>query len=250
MTKKEWELRRYEKSKLAYAALMKFYPLTLEDLPGEIWLPVVGYEDLYHVSNFGRLKSFKRSKPHILKPRISTDGYLRVALNKGNKQKDFKVYRLVAICFIPNPEEKPEVNHRDGNPLNNHVGNLEWCTRSENMRHAVDTGLSPLGEEHPKAKLTAEQVRFIRLNPDPLNTIELAEMFGVDSTTISQIQLGRRYKTAGGSIRQSKCPRVSDNIRAQIRAEYVFGSKEFGSRALAKKYGFTPTTILNIVKET
>ncbi|MBQ3433419.1 MAG: NUMOD4 motif-containing HNH endonuclease [Selenomonadaceae bacterium] len=245
----QWLARRREESKLAYAALMKFYPLTLDDLPDEIWLPVPDYEG-YHVSNFGRVKSFKRGKVKILKPAMIS-GYLLVTLSKDNKPKMFYVHRLVALAFIPNLESKREINHIDGHKLNNFVGNLEWCTPKENRQHAVALGLRKSGEDRPDAKLTNQQVRYIRENPDGLNIYKLAEMFGVNPTKISAAQRGETYKNAGGSIREAKpyTPRISDDIRKAIRAEYVFGSHEFGSIALAKKYGVAQKSILNIVNE-
>lgn len=246
----QWLARRREESKLAYAALMKFYPLTLEDLPGEIWKPIPDYED-YQISTFGRVKSFKRGAQKILKPMIGR-GYLRIALTKNGKTKIFSVHRLVTLAFIPNPQNKPQINHIDGCKLNNFVDNLEWMTASENTKHAHDNGLATSGEDCYQAKLTAEQVQYIRKNPDALNQYKLANLFSVTLTTISKIQLGKIYKKAGGVIRskkQSGSPRIPDDIRAQIRAEYVFGSHEFGSYALAKKYGIGETTVLNIVHE-
>ena len=217
----------------------------------ELWKPVPVF-DKYHVSNFGRFKSFHKGKTKILKPAPALNGYLQVGLCKDNQQKNFLVHRLVALAFIPNPNGKPQINHRDGNKLNNHVSNLEWCTPSENQRHAYDTGLSPLGEEHGRAKLTNEQARYVRSNPDGLSIYKLAEMFSVYPTKISAIQLGKTYQGAGGVVRKAKPqpPRVPDSIREQIRAEYVRGSAEFGSYGLAEKYGVAQKTILKIVKET
>lgn len=215
MNDKEWERRRYEKVKPAYDALMKVYPLGLDDLQGEIWLPVPDY-DGYQISNFGRVKSLQERwrKPRILEPVLTKRGYLRAQLCIEEKAKSFAVHRLVAQLFIPNPEGKSEINHRDGNKLNNHVSNLEWATRSENMCHAVDTGLkvAPQGEDSPNAKLTTEQVLYIRANPLNLKCYELAEMFGVCVTKISAVQLGKTYKNVGGAIRQSKRPRLSKAI--------------------------------------
>lgn len=98
----------------------------------EIWKPVVGYEGLYEVSNWGRVKSLKFGKELILKPCTNNCGYLHVVLSKNNKQKNFYVHRLVAQAFLPNPHNYPCVNHKDENPLNNNVENLEWCTYEYN----------------------------------------------------------------------------------------------------------------------
>lgn len=105
-----------------------------------IWIK--GYEGLYKVSPEGTVTSFKRGKIRILKPENSR-GYLRARLYKDAEVKNFLVHRLVALAFIENPENKPQINHIDGNKLNNSVENLEWCTASENCRHAVSTGLDP-----------------------------------------------------------------------------------------------------------
>lgn len=106
----------------------------------EIWKDVPGYEGRYQVSNIGRVKRFfwgKRScKPEIMQP-TKSKGYLIVGLNDGSsKIKTFGVHRLVALAFIPNPESKPETNHKDLNKTNNRAENLEWATSSENVQHA------------------------------------------------------------------------------------------------------------------
>lgn len=242
----DYQRRVYEDAKLAYVALMKFYPLTLDDLPGEVWLPVPKWEERYQVSNFGRVKSFYKGKQTIVKPQTSRNGYLQTTLYRDGKQKTFRVHRLVAELFILNPENKSTVNHRDGNKLNCYVSNLEWASRTENLQHAVATGLKKSGEKHYRAKFTNEQVCFIRDNPLDLKGYELGEMFDVHPTVISAIQLGKTYRNAGGVVRKSKCCSRLRIAHDQIRAEYVRGC---GSTFLAEKYGVTETTILNIVHE-
>lgn len=116
----------------------------------EVWKDIAGYEGLYQISNFGNVKSFymwninkyiKRKQPKILKLTENEHGYYRVSLIKNKKRKHKRVHRLVAEAFIPNIENKPQVNHIDGNKQNNCVDNLEWATRDENMKHAWRTGL-------------------------------------------------------------------------------------------------------------
>lgn len=112
-----------------------FYAMTK---PTTQWKPVVGYEGLYEVSEKGQIKNLKTQ--HVLTPRNST-GYSMVALFKNGERRDLKIHRLVACSFLENPQNKPQVNHKDGNKLNNNLENLEWCTNSENQKHAYQTGL-------------------------------------------------------------------------------------------------------------
>ena len=103
----------------------------------EIWKPIKGYEGLYEVSNFGRIKSLKFGKERILKGSKDKYGYLQVVLSKNNKSKTFKVHRLVSEAFIPNPDNLPQVNHKDENPSNNNVNNLEWCDKTYNNNYGT-----------------------------------------------------------------------------------------------------------------
>lgn len=112
----------------------------------EIWKDIDGYNGLYQVSNLGNVKSIERFRTNgkgwfIQKPRIlktgKRNGYLIVNLCKDGVVKTFKVHRLVATHFIPNPENKPEIDHIDINPLNNRVENLRWVTHKENMNNPL-----------------------------------------------------------------------------------------------------------------
>ena len=205
---REYDRRRHEEALPAYEALMSCYPFTLDDLDGEIWKDIDGY----------------------------------------GKKKQRTIHSLVAQAFIPNPLKKPEVNHDDGHKLNCHISNLYWATTAENQQHAVKNGLAKSGEKHYKAKIKDEKdIIYIRENPDNLTQEELAEMFGVDQTTISAIQLGKCYQNAGGSLRESKRQRISDEIRERIRVDWATGT--FSYAALGKKFGYCAQTIWNIVHE-
>lgn len=106
----------------------------------ELFKPIEGFAD-YHISNLGKVVSYKGKNPRILKGKIDRYGYQCVCLRKDNKNHHFTVHRLVAEAFISNPHNKPTVNHKDGNKLNNSYENLEWHTVSENTKHAYDNGL-------------------------------------------------------------------------------------------------------------
>ena len=101
----------------------------------EIWKPVVGYEGLYEVSNLGRVFGIKRN--NYLMYGVNNKGYCSVLLSKDNKQQRFRVHRIVAMAFIPNPNNLPYVNHKDEDPLNNCVDNLEWCTPKYNSNYGT-----------------------------------------------------------------------------------------------------------------
>ena len=114
----------------------------------EIWKAIAGYEGLYEVSNFGRVRSIDRYVPHktfgkkfckgyMMATHINNAGYVTVNLCKINRYRSFDIHRLVAIAFLDNPDGLPEVNHIDENKKNNHVENLEWVTKSENNMHGT-----------------------------------------------------------------------------------------------------------------
>lgn len=106
----------------------------------EEWRDIPGFENLYRISTFGNIISYGRNgngfKDRKLKQYIDRYGYMKVVLHKNNKPHYFSVHRLVALTFIKNVENKPQVNHIDNNPLNNNVDNLEWVTNKENLYHS------------------------------------------------------------------------------------------------------------------
>lgn len=108
----------------------------------EIWKDVSKCAG-YQVSNFGRIKSFKKNpNGKIMAVRTHPIGYIQVNLvDDFGKKKSYKVHRLVGFAFLPNPYNKPDINHKDGIKSNNNICNLEWCTMSENVNHAFKTGL-------------------------------------------------------------------------------------------------------------
>lgn len=131
-------------------------------------------------------------------PLLSRSGYLYVSLKNKGAVRRFKIHRLVALAFIPNSENKTTVNHKDGIKFNNCVENFEWQTQSENNYHAVNTGLSPTGTNRNTAKLTKEDVKFIRenykLRDSEFGAVAWARRFNVYPVTIRNVIQGKTYK--------------------------------------------------------
>ena len=167
----------------------------------EVWKDIEGYEGLYQVSTCGNIKSLAKprkngngrcyiQKEKLLKQSFTSTGYKKVELYKDGKRKSFKVHRLVAIAFIPNPDNKPEVNHIDGNKINNNIDNLEWVTSSENTIHAYETGLSPNKKE-------LDEIRIIELYNKGTSKEEISRIFDVSNVVIARIlkENGIRLRT-------------------------------------------------------
>lgn len=180
----------------------------------EIWKDIAGYEGLYQVSSFGQVKRVERYYTQLngLTGNINTkllselvmkqfedeDGYFRIQLIKNGLRKKHFVHRLVALNFIPNPENKPEVNHKEGNKKDNRVEMLEWNTTSENQIHAIANKLyvTAKGETAGQAKLKEVQVREIHKlwKSGEVTQEYLSSMFGVASSAISRIVNGVRWR--------------------------------------------------------
>lgn len=171
--------------------------LSVNDLPHEIWCDVKGYEGLYQISIFARVKSLFGGKTRILKDGDNGRGYRVVNLSKQGKHKMFTLHTLVARHFIPNPDNKPEVNHYFGKE-NNCVWALEWATASENNLHAYKAGFKH-STRPTTAKLNDEEVKFIRDNYIP-NDAEfganvLSKRFNVDASTIRRVAYRKTYRS-------------------------------------------------------
>jgi hypothetical protein len=174
----------------------------------EIWKDIPGYEGIYQASSLGRIKSLKRIaelrykykrtiRERILKLVPDNFGYYKVSLHKDKKIKTIKVHKLVALTFIKNEENKREVNHIDGNKKNNKPDNLEWCSRSENMKHAFKNGLHNQlkGERHGKSKLKKKDVINIKKKIKAgLLLKEIANEYNVTKATISSIKRRKSWR--------------------------------------------------------
>jgi hypothetical protein len=164
----------------------------------EIWKSlknVVDSGDNYEISNLGNIRNVIRNK--IIKGRNTPKGYLKVILSFNGIRKSYSIHRLVALAFIPNLENKPQVNHIDGDKKNNYIDNLEWATNGENQKHAFSNGLQSnrKGENNSSSKLKDSIVLdIIELYKTGYSQRELAKIYSVSKTAISNIVTGKSWK--------------------------------------------------------
>lgn len=160
-------------------------------IDGEVYSNVLGFEG-YWINKKGEMIGRKGKK--IYHRIIDKKGYEKIILKSKQKTKMLRIHRLVALAFIPNPENKPQVNHIDCNKLNNSVENLEWVTNQENHNHKMENGLNvnKALEEHSQAKLTNEQALYIKKSKEK-NSV-LAKRFEVSLSTIGNIKKGLSWK--------------------------------------------------------
>lgn len=185
---------------------MEYWRNTIDKyLPNEEWRDVPGYVGYYQVSNFSRIRSLDMLVNHncggtaLRKGRILTQQkthhpYLRVTFSINGKRSDFFAHIIVGLVWVANPSSKPKINHKNGIKLDNLPSNLEWCTDSENIQHAYDTGLFPkrFGANNHFTKLTEQQAREIKLMiRDTSMTVKtIAEAFNVSRGAIYGIKKG------------------------------------------------------------
>jgi hypothetical protein len=182
----------------------------------EVWRAVPGYEGLYDVSSIGRVRRATTRPPwgwggckpgKLLRlsppaPRGQGSAYFMVILCNRGHERGWCVHKLVAMAFIPNPENKPQVNHKNGIKADNRVENLEWVTAKENARHAVANGLinRRRGADHHQAKLTEHDVLAIRdAKRRGITGTALARAYGVKHNTIYAITNGRLWRHLPGA---------------------------------------------------
>lgn len=170
------------------------------DYSTEEWrkIPIEGMDN-YEVSNFGRVKTLRFKGGKVLTPkRFHQKGYPIARIREdGKTEKAFFIHRLVALAFIPNPKDYPQVNHIDCDKTNNHFSNLEWCTNRMNYDHAMANGLMrhTRGQDHASARLTDIQVLEIReLFEMGQTRRQLAEKYGTKPSNIKDIVLRRSWK--------------------------------------------------------
>jgi len=176
----------------------------------EIWKDIEGYKGLYIISSLGRVKSSSNNPTHskeiLLTPTINSSGYMKVELYKNKISKIYYVHRLVALTFIPNPTNKPQVNHKDGNKLNNSLNNLEWVTRSENQKHAIKLGLrtpSPMIGKKGKFNCNSKPINQCDIEGNIIrkwdSIADAARFYCCSQSSISNVLRGYR-KTCKGYV--------------------------------------------------
>lgn len=163
----------------------------------EIFKDIEGYDD-YQVSNLGRVKSLWYGKERILKPRKNKTGYLQVGLHKNGKIKYDYIHRLVGKTFLDNPDNLPQINHKDEDKSNNNVDNLEWCSASYNMNY--NEGQKRRAEKQINGKLSKTVYQynlkgeFVAEYP---STMEVQRQLGFKRTNISYCCNGKRKQAYG-----------------------------------------------------
>ena len=195
----------------------------------EVWRDIPEFEGYYQVSNLGRVKSLIGwngrkyiNRERIIKPTLTSTGYYKVDLKKNGKRKVYKLHRAIAQAFIPNPERKPFINHIDGNPLNNDIANLEWCTNQENIRHGYKLGLIPSTKEHHDD--------FVHRYAEGKTIREIAEEYGVSCSAV-----GNAIKNRGVSIRASMSYR--DKYHIPLDVLYEMFDRGMSNKQIAAIYG-------------
>ena len=166
-------------------------------MTNETWKDVPNFDGKYQINNKGDIRHKDRLDKY-LKPAKNRKGYLTVGLWGNHKGNTFRVHRLVAQVFIPNPENKPQINHINGIKTDNRVENLEWVNNSENVRHADKLGLRRCvkGEKHYMCKLSETDIEAIRksyiFRHPEFGTVALAKKYGVSQQHISNILNNRK----------------------------------------------------------
>ena len=166
-----------------------------QDPTVERWLPVVGYEGFYEVSDRGRVRSLRSWK--IMRLRTRANGYISVAMKVSGAVEHLLVHRMVLSAFVRHPATGEVCNHIDFDKGNNHVGNLEWTTPAGNSAHCSAAGRmnSPIGERHGASRLTVEDVEAIRRLCETSSQYSVGRLFGISQGHVSQIVTGGRWKS-------------------------------------------------------
>lgn len=177
-----------------------------------IWKDIPGTDGEYKISNQGKVATTKTGR--ILTPSIDARGYERVCLFKMDRRRRYKVHRLVAITFIPNPGNKEQVNHKDGNKRNNSVENLEWVTNEENMHHSRENGLHDGHKKFCESRKKRIIATHIESGEDIVFDSILAAKKALGTTHIQEVLRGLRYEAKGYTFRYAKEAMLDADVSA------------------------------------
>jgi Mor family transcriptional regulator len=215
-----------------------------EYIPGigwvkEMWMDIKEWEDYYQISTFGRVKSLPHpkkgnwgntviTKKRILSPGMAKNGYLRVQLCKDGIQTSSYIHRLVAVHFVQNLYNKPEINHKKGVKTDNRKHRLEWVTKKEQSRHALRTGLiKNIAENHNWAKLTNEQA--LKIFHSNLSVPKLAKLYNISQSNIYDIKRGMGWRSVTGKKKPDRQHLSKELVLKVFKANMSYSE-------LAKKY--------------
>lgn len=209
------------------------------------WKDIPGYEGLYQISRRGQVKSLGRKitdnrgriteRKDIIKiNQVDMRGYYRIQLKKDGILKNFRIHRLIALAFIPNPGKKKCINHKDANKKNNRISNLEWCTHKENIRHAFTNKLvyRARGEKCANSTISDTQAEQIAsLLWQGWGTYDIARKIGCSPQVVSKIKSGRtRTFLKIPPYKRKEVIQIPDETKLKIARKYIDGQRRAGSQ--------------------
>lgn len=231
----------------------------------ETWLPVVGFEGFYEVSNYGNVRSVdhlskqKRDsvgramparliKGRVIRQRLHQFGYLVVTLSVDGKHYTRTVHKLVAEAFIGKRDKDEVVRHLDGNPKNNRISNLSYGSQKQNMRDAITHGTVERGEKRYNAKLSNEDIVKMKMDiADGMQSVDVSKKYGVSEVYVCKVINNTRWKSIGGDVSAYAKNHKLDAQEREIVIDYL---KSGGSlRKAAKLFNVSYTQIRNIKNE-
>lgn len=220
----------------------------------EEWRPIVGYEGRYEVSSQGRVRSLIGRNIRVLKPHVLKAGYETVELWRKNQRKRVLVHRLVAQAFLSHCLQGLEVNHKDGVKRNNHVANLEYLTRSDNAKHALEKGLYvPAKGEQRSSLLTDSTVFELReLAAKGLSYVDLGKRYGISAFHAGDIARGARWAHVGGTRTKRGASQGKENGKSKLTEVLVLEIRKRAAQgesvaSIARSLPFAYTTISAVV---